>query len=440
MNNIYDLIKTGEGYTLELKERFNSSIGKEICAFANASGGKIILGIKDSGEIIGFNLTNTIKSQIQDIARNMDPSFHVNVDSVDNIVVIYVPEGKEKPYFVNGHSFLRYGANSCQLKRNEIRNFFRKENLIEFDRKSNPDFDFNDFNENAFNLFVKNSGISSSLSKELILRNVGLFTEDKLNNSGVLFFSNDISKYFLNSVVACVLYAGKTKTKILDKQELGGDFFSNFNDAVKFSLRNLRTEYIIEKVVREERSEISESVLRELIVNAMIHRDYFSNGRVIIEIFSDRVEISNPGGLLFDEKDFGKISISRNPILVDLVLRLGIVEKVGSGITRVRDALKNNVVFEISSDWFRVIIRRDNELGKISEKIIEETTPKTTQKTTQKILELLKQNPKYSRKELSELIEGITEDGIKYNLKKLKNEGKIKRIGPDKGGHWEVLE
>jgi len=78
MNNIYELIKTGEGYTLELKERFSSSIGKEICAFANASGGKIILGVKDSGEIIGFNLTNIIKSQIQDIARNMDPSFHVN--------------------------------------------------------------------------------------------------------------------------------------------------------------------------------------------------------------------------------------------------------------------------------------------------------------------------------------------------------------------------
>jgi ATP-dependent DNA helicase RecG len=436
MNNIYELIKTGEGYTLELKERFSSSIGKEICAFANASGGKIILGVKDSGEIIGFNLTNKINSQIQDIARNMDPSFHVNVDSVDNIVVIYVPEGKEKPYFVNGHSFLRYGANSCQLKRNEIRNLFKKENLIVFDRKSNLDFDFTDFNENAFNLFVKNSGISSSLSKELILRNLGLFTEDKLNNSGVLFFSNDISKYFLNSVVACVLYAGKTKTKILDKQELNGDFFSNFNDAVKFSLRNLRTEYIIEKVVREEIPEISESVLRELIINAMIHRDYFSNGRVIIEIFSDRVEISNPGGLLFDEKDFGKISFSRNPILVDLVLRLGIVEKVGSGITRVREALKNNVVFEMSSDWFRVIIRRDNELGRISEKIIEDTTPKTTQK----ILELLKQNPKYSRKALSELIEGITEDGIKYHLDKLKKEGKIKRIGPDKGGHWEVLE
>ena len=69
-----------------------------------------------------------------------------------------------------------------------------------------------------------------------------------------------------------------------------------------------------------------------------------------------------------------------------------------------------------------------------------EIIKESTQKTTQKILELLKQNPKYSRKALSEFIEGITEDGIKYNLEKLKKEGKIKRIGPDKGGYWEVLE
>ncbi|MCK5062600.1 MAG: winged helix-turn-helix transcriptional regulator, partial [Candidatus Aenigmarchaeota archaeon] len=63
-----------------------------------------------------------------------------------------------------------------------------------------------------------------------------------------------------------------------------------------------------------------------------------------------------------------------------------------------------------------------------------------TQKTTQKILELLKENPNYSRKELANLIGNITEDGIKYHLEKLKSEGRLKRIGPDKGGHWEVLK
>ena len=146
--------------------------------------------------------------------------------------------------------------------------------------------------------------------------------------------------------------------------------------------------------MREEVPEIPEEVLRELILNAMVHRDYFSEGRVLIEIFKDRVEISNPGGLLFDRKDFGKKSISRNPLLVDLVHRLGLVEKVGSGINRVNEILKDKISFEIDKDWFRVVIRREI---------------KTVEKTVEKMLYLIKQNPKITQKELIELT-GLTRE------------------------------
>ena len=77
---IIELVKIGEGYTIEFKESLSNSIGKEICAFANASGGKIIIGVKDNGQIIGIQLTNSQKSLIQDIARNMDPSFQVDIE------------------------------------------------------------------------------------------------------------------------------------------------------------------------------------------------------------------------------------------------------------------------------------------------------------------------------------------------------------------------
>src|SRR3989344_7144154 len=138
---LLELVKTGEGYTIEFKEDIGSNLGKEICAFANASGGKIILGVKDDGTIRGYNLTNHDKSQIQDIARNMDPAFHVIIEQVLDLAIIYIPEGKEKPYTANGHFYLRQGTNSQQLKREEIRSLFQKENLIRFDRKANPDFD-----------------------------------------------------------------------------------------------------------------------------------------------------------------------------------------------------------------------------------------------------------------------------------------------------------
>ena len=140
-NELLELVKTGEGLTLEFKENIGSNLGREICAFANGNGGKIVLGVKDNGEILGVRITNSLKSQIQSYARNIDPAFSVETEDLENILVIHVPEGKKKPYTANGQFFLRVGATSQQLNRDEIKEFFQKENLIFFDNQPNTDFD-----------------------------------------------------------------------------------------------------------------------------------------------------------------------------------------------------------------------------------------------------------------------------------------------------------
>lgn len=443
---LLEIIKTGEGYTSEFKDSFNASSGKElgkaICAFANASGGKIILGASDNDSIKGFSLTNEHRSRIHTIARDMDPSFQVTIDKVSNLAVIYVPEGKEKPYAFSGRFYLRQGSNSQQLKRNEIQRFFQKANLIRFDRKANQDFDIEkDFNNQKFKDFLSRAQISRSLQKDHILKNLNLITEGKLNNAGVLFFSHKISKFFLNSIVGCVLYASSTKLKILDKTEFDADFVSNFNNAVVFALRNLRTEYIIKKIEREEKPEVPEEVLRELIINAMIHRDYFSEGRVLIEIFSDRVEISNPGDSLSKKEDFGKTSISRNPLLVDMVQRLKFVEKIGSGINRVKHTLKRRVRFEISADWFRVIIKRDvteNVTKNLTGKSLSDTVNVTENNIERKIIIEMQKKPHITYDELEKRV-GKSRRTITRHVEKLKKRGIVKRLGSDKKGRWEVV-
>jgi ATP-dependent DNA helicase RecG len=161
---LLEIINIGEGYSSEFKENIDKSLGKEICAFANASGGKIFLGVSDDKKIKGFSLTNTIKSKIEDIAKNMDPSFQVDVYQVENVAVINVLEGKEKPYQVSGEFYLRKGASSPKLKRNEVRELFQNENLISFEKKISG-FDLkNDFNLVSFENFKEKANISKSLS------------------------------------------------------------------------------------------------------------------------------------------------------------------------------------------------------------------------------------------------------------------------------------
>lgn len=194
---LLELIETGEGYTLEFKESVSNNLGKEICAFANADGGKIILGVRDDGSIKGLKLSNSDTSKIQDIARNMDPSFHIFIKQVEDIVLINVPVGKNKPYSVNGHFYIRQGANCQQLKTEEVREFFQNMNKISFEKKINTDFDFKkDFNGVVFKNYVSKVGIDKSLPKEHILKNLNLLTDSKVNNACVLLFSNKVTNFF----------------------------------------------------------------------------------------------------------------------------------------------------------------------------------------------------------------------------------------------------
>src|SRR3989338_2271438 len=118
------LIAKGENFHVEFKESYSSDVSREICAFANASGGKIFLGVADKNEIKGIEITNRLKSQIHDLAGNFNPPLDVSIVEVENVMIIDVPGGKNKPYSVKGNFYLRKGTNSIQMSTNELRNFF----------------------------------------------------------------------------------------------------------------------------------------------------------------------------------------------------------------------------------------------------------------------------------------------------------------------------
>ncbi len=134
------LLGEGEGSMLEYKESFSPSLARDLAAFANSSGGKILLGVRDDGRVIGVRDNNQLRAQIQDIARNCDPPVKVLIEVVGKIMVITVREGENKPVQCREGFFWRQGASTQKLSRDEIRDFFRSEGAIRFDLSVCPKF------------------------------------------------------------------------------------------------------------------------------------------------------------------------------------------------------------------------------------------------------------------------------------------------------------
>ncbi len=223
---------------------------------------------------------------------------------------------------------MRYGPNSQQLGRDEIRELFHKESLVMFDTKTNSKFSIDrDISKKAYEIFIRLSKISPILERKKILQNLSLLVDEKIKNAGVLLFCKKVNDFFLNATVSCILFQGNDKYKIIDQREFERDLYSNYQNAFSYVKSKLNTEYIIKGGPREEKLELPEEALREAILNAIAHRDYFSPANVQINIFQNRVEITNPGGLIGDitVKDLFEKSIPRNRLLFGLMQRMEIV-------------------------------------------------------------------------------------------------------------------
>jgi len=140
-------LELGEGQFIEFKESPDKSLPREMVAFANASGGVIYLGITDSGQIKGIETSNRLKSQIQDTARNCDPPVAVLLTQIQNVLAIEVKEGVNKPYSCSSGFYMRMGANSQKMNRDEIPALVIKTGKIRYDEQICTDFDWKDFDD-----------------------------------------------------------------------------------------------------------------------------------------------------------------------------------------------------------------------------------------------------------------------------------------------------
>jgi len=298
---LHKIIELGEGQYIEFKEGVDKSLQKEMAAFANASGGFIYIGISDNSVIKGINISNKLKSQIQDTARNCDPPLIISLQEIDNIIEIEVKEGVNKPYSCSAGFFMRMGANSQKMKRDEILALAIKTGKIRYDEQICENFNWKDFDDDKFEYYLKLAGISNNLPREDILRNLRVLTNEGFTNAGALYFAKEPYKYIISSKIRCVHFNDNERIDILDKKLIDKGIIGNIEYAVAYLKERIPVRYEIKDLKRKEFPEYPIEAYRETIVNAIIHFDYFLGDTIAIEKLTDKIIINNKGELLFPE-------------------------------------------------------------------------------------------------------------------------------------------
>lgn len=265
-NDISLLVATGEGYNAEFKVSVPSKVRElteEICAFANAAGGVLLIGVNDANQLIGVTIDNSKRSATQNSLEDIHPHLSCSLSFVEiegkTIGVIEVPSGPNKPYVFSGAIYVRIGSNTQKLiSPEQMRDFFQQSEKIYFDEVPCSGFSPATMIDTDFlPVFMAEARISSAVPDEQIFRSLKLYTGDQFfKNGAVLFFGKNPEAFIDQAIVRCIGFQGTDKRFIIDDKQFGGDLYSQYTQAMQWLRGKLNVRYDIEGQGSGPRKEI----------------------------------------------------------------------------------------------------------------------------------------------------------------------------------------
>jgi len=377
---LLQIIARGEDSQNQFKKNINNpdSLAAEIIAFSNGLGGKLFIGVDDDGIVSGLSsedirrvnqLLSTVASQ--HVIPAVNPTTQ-NISINDKLViVIEVSKGINKPYQdKNGIFWVKNGADKRKAtSREEIQRLFQSSGLVHADENPANGLTIADLDMDYFRAFFQKRYGEALEDQKLPLvqtiTNMNLGKEGELNLTGALLFSKNPSSRLPSFIVKAGSFPGESITTdtYLDSRDITGKVSDIFQQTISFILANIKHVQGDQTVNSIGGPEIPRIVLEELVVNALVHRDYFISAPVRIFVFSNRVEIISPGHLpnnLTLENIKAGNSNSRNPVFASFANQILPYRGYGSGILR---ALENYSAIDFEDDrdgnLFKCIIRRE---------------------------------------------------------------------------------
>ena len=379
-------ILNGESRTLEYKVELpedSEKWVKSIVAFANGAGGKFVVGVNNRREFIGipkkadlFELKDSIADKISQMCAPQI-MFDITAEIVEGaqLLIVQVFPGMATPYYIKSQgkengTYIRLGATTRSADLAALSELENRGRNVSYDglpyrslKVTDADIAFlcKDFSKRAKRKISKAD-----------LENLHLLagrSHDRATNALAIL----LGKHEYTSRIQCARFRGTMRTDFLDKKDYDGPLCKQIDDAYKFVLNHLNMAIEINGVVHDEKYELPPKAIRELIINAAIHRNYQMNSSVQVAVYDDRVEISSPGTLYgtltLEEALSGRSSI-RNKTLARTLEKVNVLEGWGSGFQRINTLCQEYGValpeFTEIGDMFRVNFYRHNNDEKVA--------------------------------------------------------------------------
>ncbi len=351
--------KLGENKEVEYKREYSRSLLKTVSAFSNYNDGLIVLGITDKREAIGVTNINYLKEQVENAIFDSilpNPYFEIETDIFEGktILILKVFKSENTPYTYQGKAYKRIAVTTREVDLYEYNELVLSGKNLTYDeiQINDPELDLRDLSDRL----KKTIGISE-IDKN-VLASLMLYKNGKYNIAAKLLSDN-------NNIGRIVLLRYSDSVNIIkDRIDLENiSILSQFDKCIDFYFKHINKQEEIRGAYRKTIEAVPLVAYREAIANAICHRDYNKEADIKVEIFDDRIEITSPGGLPvgISYEDFidGKISIPRNKIIAEIFYRLKLIEKIATGIRRIRSQYREYEMkpdFQITDYSVRIVL------------------------------------------------------------------------------------
>lgn len=445
-----------ESETIELKEVVVDDIKKEIIAFANCDGGKLYIGVRDDGTVVGLDNADSISLQISNMVRDaikpditMFLHYETIVENGKNIVAVDIQRGTDRPYYLAKKGmrpegvYVRQGYSSVPATDTAIRRMIKETDGDRFET-------MRCLNQNlTFEATKKEFELRKIDFESQQMRTLKLVDQDGLYSNLALLLSDQCVH-----TVKVAVFQGTDQTIFKDRREFAGSLMQQMNEIYDFIDFRNQTYATIEKLYRVDVRDYPEIAVREALLNLLVHRDYSFSASAFISIYADRIEFVSIGGLLpgIDLEDvMVGLSICRNQNLANVFYRLHLIEAYGTGIGKIMKAyegMQKKPVIETTKNTFKIILPNINakyETEEVTMLEVKSGTPFTTiskkkiSDEEEKILEYTRIHGVITKNNAMELLEVSASTASRVIRKMVKN-NLLKQNGKARNTHYTIAD